>query len=391
MEVDGQRVYWQTGSRVLCLAPGEPRRKAEVKTIRAKTERRVEEWGSGENEEGDPRLRSELVRAIDEWLSDQWLPLFVEPGLSGREFFFESNAEAFEAMAYAFRYLPADLQERVKEKLRAELEQHPPFAVGSGTDGLQGRAREWFQVPNEYRSQQTGTKNAHAFGHLWQPWLWAKNAGEEKLFLNKSKAITESYRAFRETKWRLDPEKGDLYANRYIASLSAFEQIAERLGETGLAREAGEEAKRATESLIAWWKRAAHGGTMGEFKGSTELDPFITRGDAISFKVAPHKHKIALFADLSPELFSTIHREAPDAVLKVWQTFEELYKTWPLQGEERQVHFGENFVDPPDLAVGGFKVLKWMGHASVREVRQAVDLPSCLADLFYIQKLALAQ
>jgi hypothetical protein len=80
---------------------------------------------------------------------------------------------------------------------------------------------------------------------------------------------------------------------------------------------------------------------------------------------------------------------APEAVAKVWEMFSLLYRTWPLVGEERQVHFGENFVDPPDLALGGFKALAWLRNGSAEELAKNIDLPFCRADLYYVTKLAL--
>ena len=59
-------------------------------------------------------------------------------------------------------------------------------------------------------------------------------------------------------------------------------------------------------------------------------------------------------------------------------------------GEERQVHFGENFVDPPDLAMGAFRAMKWLGKPSREALASRVDIPFCRADLGFVTKLALA-
>jgi len=64
--------------------------------------------------------------------------------------------------------------------------------------------------------------------------------------------------------------------------------------------------------------------------------------------------------------------------------------TWHLMGEERQVHYGENFVDPPDFALDAFKAFAWLRDASAQELAQRVDIPFCRADLSCITKLALA-
>jgi len=85
-----------------------------------------------------------------------------------------------------------------------------------------------------------------------------------------------------------------------------------------------------------------------------------------------------------------IREKTPESVAKVWEVFQRLYRTWYIVGEERQVHFGENFVDPPDLALGGFKALAWLRKASREELARRIDLPFCRGDLMHATKLALA-
>jgi hypothetical protein len=106
--------------------------------------------------------------------------------------------------------------------------------------------------------------------------------------------------------------------------------------------------------------------------------------------VAPHRHKLALFEDLTPEIAALVRGKNREAVRQVWQTFAALCPTWHLAGEERQVHFGENFLDPPDFALSGFKALAWLQQASGDELSRHLDLPFCRADLYYLTKLSLA-
>jgi hypothetical protein len=84
-----------------------------------------------------------------------------------------------------------------------------------------------------------------------------------------------------------------------------------------------------------------------------------------------------------------VRRGAPEAVEAVWRMFTMLYATWALVGEERQVHFGENAIDPPDLAMDAFRVLTWLQDGEAAELARRVDLPFCRADLYYLLKLAL--
>jgi hypothetical protein len=61
-----------------------------------------------------------------------------------------------------------------------------------------------------------------------------------------------------------------------------------------------------------------------------------------------------------------------------------------LRGEERQVHYGENFLDPPDFARDAFAALAWLRQAPPGELAQRADVPFCRADLNQVMKLALA-
>ncbi|MCZ7637202.1 MAG: hypothetical protein M5U12_14935 [Verrucomicrobia bacterium] len=106
------------------------------------------------------------------------------------------------------------------------------------------------------------------------------------------------------------------------------------------------------------------------------------------FQDRPHRHKIALFRDLTPAVATRLQTAAPDAVTTVWTTFRQLCPTWWLLGEERQIHFGENFVDPPDFALDAFRVLRWLHPAPADELARRLDLPWCRADLYHVLKLA---
>ena len=89
---------------------------------------------------------------------------------------------------------------------------------------------------------------------------------------------------------------------------------------------------------------------------------------------------------MTPEVAAIIKARAPEAFEAVWKTFSLLYATWPYQGEERQVHYGENFIDPPDLAMDAFRTTAFLRYA---ESLPSVDIPFAKADLFYLEKLAL--
>jgi hypothetical protein len=175
-----------------------------------------------------------------------------------------------------------------------------------------------------------------------------------------------------------------------LASMLALARMADQRGQSAISAQARAKASETTAALIDWWKRTAEQGTLRTFKDTGELDPFIGKGDGLSLAVAPHRHKLALFQDLTPEVAVLIKSKAPEAVEAVWAAFDSLYRTWWLMGEERQVHFGENFLDSPDLALSGFRALAWTQATTSDLLAKRVDVPFCHADLYYIMKLAVA-
>ena len=61
---------------------------------------------------------------------------------------------------------------------------------------------------------------------------------------------------------------------------------------------------------------------------------------------------------------------------------------WYLAGEERQVHFGENFMDFPDQALSIFRAKAMIERPAHAKLERTLDLPWCEGDLYYIEKLA---
>ena len=378
-------LYWITGSRLLCLKPGdgptaEARHVADgVARIQAPPPR----------QKNEATVRRQLREGVTELLSQTWAPLFVEPGLAGRDFSFDDSGEWLEALAWCYPHLAARQQEEVKRRAAERWRRHPPFGRDAWHELGEGTPRETFHVPSAYRSRSGSDKVPHPFGNMHAIWWYAERCDAWGQVLSEWPGIREAFDGFAGTGWKLDGGKGELYANRYLASLMAMARLAERAGDQERAETAGRMASETMTELEAWWRRVALQGTMTSFKDTTDLDPFIGKGDGLSFKVAPHRHKVALFRDLTPGIAARLRQRAPEAVARVWAMYESIYQTWHVVGEERQVHFGENFIDPPDLALGGFQAWVWLREATQEERMMKVDVPFCRADQYHLTKLAI--
>jgi hypothetical protein len=205
--------------------------------------------------------------------------------------------------------------------------------------------------------------------------------------------IKRCHADFLQRGWKLDPEQGDLWANRYAASWIALASLADEQGESELGRTARGRAEATVDALAIWWHRAAD--ELEQFaalRSVSELDSFIGRGGAFSLRIAPHDHRIGLFQDLTPEVANRLRsREGFPAVFRaVDEMFNLLQPTWWLVGEERQVHFGENYVDPPSHAYHAFRSLVFLQRLKDPAVQaQRTDRPYCRADLYHLAKLAI--
>jgi hypothetical protein len=385
--VVGNRIYWQTGSRILCITAGEegkPGLDVEIvgKLVPGrdlpKTLPPDQAWA-----------RQRLAAMAGELLARRWAPLYIQPGLAGREFFFDDSGELFEALAWAYPHLSPALRDRAGKWLAEEWVHHPPFTREAWYPLGAGERRERFPILPAALSRLGQEQLPHPFGNVYAVALYAERCGEWGRVLASWEGLKRSFDDFAGTGWRLDPAKGDLYANRYLASLLAFARIAERARDTERARRAAAMAAETKDALSAWWMRSSQRAALPVFKGSAEMDPVLSSGDALFFAVFPHRQKPALFHDLTPEVAQLVNAGAPGAPAKVWASFQALCPTWHLAGEERQVHTGENFIDGPDFGLDAFKAADWLATSPPDELARRVDLPFSRADASYLTRLAL--
>lgn len=384
----GNRIYWQTGSRVLCLAPGKGGPVPSVRVVRGGEVKTIR--GPAPSAQATSMLRAELGRNIGAFLSQRWAPLMVEPGLAGRQFFFDDTGAVLEALSWAYPHLGTNQQAGVLALLADEFERRPPYTAAGQLALNEGQRREWSPPPTESLSRVGADQAPHRFAGVYAAWFYGQRCGQTSRVLERWPEIRAVYREFVATGWKLDGAKGDLYANRYMRALLAIQDLARKAGDDETFADAQGRFETNFEALAGWWKRVGAENGVGTFNGVAELDRFIGRGNGLFLRIAPHRQKVWLLDGLSPELAGRIRDRGNNAVLTLWQMFERLHATWWLVGEERQVHFGENYIDPPDLAAGAFTARAWLMRTPADELRLRVDLPFCRADLFHILKLSVA-
>lgn len=387
--VVGQRIFWLTGSRVLCIEcerGGEPAKDQGIDPIRV---RRA--GSSSPTAPSAEARRQELERSVSELLSRRWAPYLLEPGLAGREFAFTHSGEVFEALAWAFPHLRTATRSRVIGFLATEWEAHPPLTRQTFYSLREGEPREWVRIPGDMRQPAQDLPQPHPFGNLYAVWLYATRCRQTERVLASWQQVLQCVEQFESTGWQLEGTRGHLYANRYASAWFALQQLAKQTGDSALTERARRQYERIIDALAEWWQLAAREAELPTFyKDIARWDEFIGKGDRLFFVVFPHRAHIALLADIVPEVAEVVRARAGEAVQRVWTMFQTLCPTWHLAGEERQVHYGENFVDLPRFSLDAFRACKWLARARAVDLRGRVDVPLCRADVYHIQKVALS-
>lgn len=385
--IAGSRLYWQTGSRLICVASGETGPAVADVEIDGSRVPAPEAPAGGEGEAGDLGARlADEVRAI---LARRWAPFVLEPGIAGREVAFARSADVFEALSLAFPRLPEDLRASTRAFLAAEWSAYPPCTPAGAYRLDEGARREYHPVPGVSLEGGSRDPGRLTFADCAAVALYAERVGEWERVRADWARVAAAFDDFSAAKWRLDPARGDLHANAYLSSLLAFERLARRAEDGARADEARKLAGELGTSLCAWWRRAAERAATPVIRDISEWDRFIGGGDALFFRIQPHRAKIALFHELSPGVAAIVREREPAAVEKVWSVFETLCTTRHLAGEERQVHYGENFTDPPDFTLDAFRAAAWLRRIPSPGLRSKVDLPVCRADLGWVERVAI--
>lgn len=423
LAISGDSLYWVTGSRVIAIrgsrsSEGFPRARSPAAAPAAGARPSAEAAIALEPPAGPPPplpseeailerllerpvatgvdrarvadLARELERRVEEVLDAPRLaPLFVEIGLGSHDFFFKTSAETVAALALAYPWVGEELQPRILERCREEFSRHPLSGPESRYPLDGPERREPYRVPKD--RFYLGWESPEDLPEAWALDLYGARTGDwgavEKLWPR----VQRAFEAFRAKGWTLDAERGERFANARIAGLIGAARLARRFGEPAIAAEAARLAAAAVRKLSEHWRAGASAArVLRRLEGVAELDRFIGRGDPLYFAIVPHRHKIAKFLDLTPEVGRAL-REAlgPDAAVYL-ELVDRVLPTWYLAWEERQVHFGENWIDFPDQALAIFRAKRFIGAEGRESLERWIDLPWCRADLYHVEKLALA-
>jgi outer membrane protein assembly factor BamB len=379
------RLYWLTGSRLIAIEAGSRGPTAEPpepEPVSPGPHPPVPREAPGRDE-----LRRRLAEQVAAYLEGApWAPLYVDPGIGGREFFFDHSSDAFRALSLAHAHLPEALRKRVERHLAEQWRTAPPYSRDAAYPLDCGRRRELFDVP-EARLRRVGPAPGPSLGWLDAVALYAESvAGWE---------IVEEPGAWEGIRAVFDAADADPISpaerNRALAGLLAMRELASRTGHEEVAAEAARRAGRLRAQIVEVFRRGAGSLAAESIPGVARIDELIGRGDAIWTRLGGHKSKITLFLGLTPRGAEALAPEVAGPARADLDFIDRTMPTWFLAWGERPAHTGENFIDYPDNVLGIFAAQALLGEPGRRAgVGANVDVPWCEGDLFSIEKLALA-
>ncbi|MBN1421457.1 MAG: PQQ-binding-like beta-propeller repeat protein [Planctomycetes bacterium] len=414
--IAGDSLYWVTGSRVIAIrgrgadpderdtarkpaadgaqeppallrppAPEKPLADADAFLRYVREKREVAAAPAGAE-----ALRRRLDRAVSDYLgSPDLAPLLVEIGLGSHDFFFDTSAEVVTALAMADPYLEHGLQVRGRERMRREMGRHPLCGKESRYALDEGERRELYTITDERFFH--GWEAPEALPEAYALWLYGDRTGDWRTVERYWERARAAFEALAAKGWRVDIEKGDRFANGFVAGMIGVARLARRFGDEKTAEAASHAAAENLRRLAEHWRKGVAGLPAGQrIENVAAVDRFIGAGNALFFKIVGHRQKIVKFLDLVPEVGRAISDHAPESARVYLDYVDLVLPGWYLAFEERQVHFGENYVDFPDLALGVFEAKAWIGGAGGDALAGWIDIPWCRGDLYDIAKLAIA-
>jgi len=340
-------------------------------------------------------LQSELDAFVDEWLKAELLaPLRVEIGLSGCEYFFDQSGEIFWALSLAWPHLSPRTQGEVREFLAALWEEFPPYDGRCFLPVDRGARREGYVLPKLPSRRDARERLPHPFANMYGIWAYAHYLDEWPRVREKYGELRGCWQSFKKSKqtWSAQEkmEHEELFANAYLGAMLGLMRIGKYLNDTKTQAELASEADKLAQWTLERFRRNTEEPMLPPFANVNEFDRWRAEGmGGFFWQQTPHKAKPVQFQGLVPEVGSWLRANAPDAARKYLDFVDRSLPGWYLMAEERQFHFGENYIDFPDFSLSIFQAKAYLGGSQPEQLAEWVDIPFCPGDAYFVEKLAI--
>ncbi|HLF93284.1 MAG TPA: hypothetical protein VJB14_07475, partial [Planctomycetota bacterium] len=332
--------------------------RADIKVSDAELEKIL--WEAVDVEAKDNPLRGRLAAAVEELLSKDWAPLaFPEGKYPGEGFWaFSDPSEVYLAIGLAWPHLPDGLRAKVK------LFQEDPVARPS-LDGTKGERRERYEFVQLQKTDH-GRLRSPGLARLYPVWLYAHASGEWG-WIEKHWPRLKGLLGSASGEWKLDGKNG------LLSGLIAYARIAARLKDAEAVAAVTPRARAAMRERVEYEASYPRGGVY--FDGAS----------------GPLRTGPARWTFLTPEigrLCRTFAGPVQDSLVARYVDFHR--PSWPLAWGILSTYGHENCTEMPIHAMSHFQAKAFLVETPAAELARAVDVPWCRADLYHIEKLALA-
>jgi hypothetical protein len=307
-----------------------------------------------------------------------WKPFHHTLGISGHETCFDHPDELFYALSLALPYLSEPTRGATGKLLGELARTHPPYAI-DGFPRDQGRARERYDVPSDLRP--TGSRAASSAFGVFAFWVYHNWAGywHEPVGIDEHwSALLARIEPLLKTDYAFDPARRD-YSRDEVEKLNG-----DLAGLIGFARLAGTRQDETQRQ-----RALARIAQLAQLRLDRErLNPGLVEKTNAASK-GLHHFKVARFCDFtSPvaELFDDSTRTLATSRLRA---FRAARNSWWMAFGDRLIG-GENYTNPAHFSRALFTGAALVERLSSEELCRWVDIPWCEADLYFIEKCALA-
>ncbi len=340
---------------------GQPDRSAKVP---APSDAELEKvlWEAPVVEPADHPLRPKLAAAVEELVSKDWAPLAFPEGKYPGDGYWALNdpVELHAALALAWPFLSDDL--RAKARAAVARQEADPLAAPA-LDGKKGERREAY-VFTQIQNVLPGRVRAPGLARLHPLWAYAHASGDWAWIEKRWGRIRD---AGGPAEWKLDGKNGRL------SGLIALARIAARLKDEAALTAARTRALAAMRERLEYEHRHARGGVYHYGASGTQ-------------RTGP-----ARWTFLTPEigrLCRTHAKEIQDSLVARYVDFHR--PSWRLAWGILSSYGHENCTEMPIHAMTHFQAKAYLVETPPAELARAADIPWCRADLYHVQKLALA-
>jgi hypothetical protein len=316
-------------------------------------------------------LRHKLDAAVLELISARWAPFIIEMGISHEERYFWRTSETMQIVALALPHLSADVRSKAQAYLDEMFEEGAPLRQPTVSPD-HSRRRESYDLGRTMRDFAAAMPNYRAnVEDLYALWAYAHYEQRWDQLLAQWPQIKEVFDQFESKPASFDDDDrantdAAEHLNGQIAGTLAYARIAQKAKDE-------EQLNRALDRLAQLVAFRVH---------HEQAD---TRFIRVSGKQA-HSANLPRYLGLVPESAQMLHDFAPDALQNNARAISNQLPTWHHAFGERLIG-GENYISPPTLSRAMFIALSDGVREPPRQLIARLDQPWCKADVYYIEKM----